>query len=399
MSSQTVNPTTDGPLAGLTVIDFSKFLPGPYCTWLLADLGAEVIRIENPRELAKQRKVFGWDKLTEQENARLRAHDIFTRNKKSVLLDPGSDLCRPAIEQLIQRADILVEDYRPEVMTAMGYGYEAMQALNEKLIYCSVTLCGQTGPYARKPGHDPVALAVTGALSRIGEQTDKPSFPGVPVADLLSGSNAVIGILAAVIARHSTGTGQRVDIAMSDASLALIANVVSRTTDLNNIPPRGMHRADSGIWQTADGKFIVTTDMEPRYWRHFCAAIERPDLAAAQMQREQWTAIKAEIATVMRGKTQAEWLTILEAAGTQFAPVLTIAEALANEHNIERNMVANIAMPDGGQVTHIGCPIHLSATPARPPTPGRAAGADTHSVLSSLGYPDEQINLMLEDTP
>ncbi|RYY34909.1 MAG: CoA transferase, partial [Sphingomonadales bacterium] len=203
-------------LTGLKVVDFSKFLPGPYCTWMLADLGAEIIRIENPRELAKQRKVFGWDKLSDAENARLRAHDILARGKKSVLIDPGSDAGREAIHKLVAEADILVEDYRPGVMASMGYGWPEMAALNPRLIYCSVTLCGQTGPYARKPGHDPVALAIAGALSRMGEDPDRPAFPGVPVADLLSGSNAVIGILAAVIARSSTGKGQQVDIAMSD---------------------------------------------------------------------------------------------------------------------------------------------------------------------------------------
>ena len=245
------------PLSGLKVVDFSKFLPGPYCTWMLADLGAEVIRIENPRELAKQRKVFGWDRLSEEENARLRAHDIFTRGKKSVLLDPGAEACRAAIHDLIAQADILVEDYRPGVMESMGYGWEAMAALNPRLIYCSVTLCGQTGPYARKPGHDPVALAIAGALSRIGEDAERPGFPGVPVADLLSGSNAVIGILSAVIARAATGRGQRVDIAMSDASMALIATVLSRNPDLSRAPPRGMHRADSGIWRTSDITFFA----------------------------------------------------------------------------------------------------------------------------------------------
>lgn len=393
----------NGPLDGLRVVDFSKFLPGPYCTWMLADLGADVIRIENPRELAKQRKVFGWDKLSAAENARLRAHDIFTRGKKSVLLDPGNAAAREAIHDLIRSADILVEDYRPGVMASMGYGYADMQALNPKLIYCSVTLCGQTGPYANKPGHDPVALAIAGALSRMGENPE-PAFPGVPVADLLSGSNAVIGVLAAVIARATTGTGQHVDVAMSDASLALIANVLSRNPDLSKAPGKGMHRADSGIWRTRDNLFIVTTDMEPRYWRLFCDAIDRPDFADRQMDKANWPAMKAEIATVMATKTQAEWLARFSALGTQFAPVLSIAEALDNEHNQARGMVLDLPVPEGGSVRHIGSPIHLSATAAINPTVGRPAGADTQQVLASLGYNDAQISALLnaaslEETP
>lgn len=381
-------------LTGLKVVDFSKFLPGPYCTWMLADLGAEVTRIENPRELAKQRMVFGWDKLSPEENARLRAHDILARGKQSVLIDPGSDAGREAIHRLIAEADILVEDYRPGVMASMGYGWPEMAALNPRLIYCSVTLCGQTGPYASKPGHDPVALAISGALSRIGDDPDRPSFPGVPVADLLSGSNAVIGILAAVIARATTGKGQQVDIAMSDSSLALIANVLSRNTDLAKAPPKGMHRADSGIWRCADGEWLVTTDMEPRYWRIFVETIGLPDLADRQMDRAAWPAMKAQIAEAMATKPRTEWLVILEQAGTQFAPILSIAEALDDPHNLARHMIVDVHAPGGGTIRQLGTPIHLSDTPASPPVAAPAPGADTRSVLAGLGYTPAQIDAL-----
>ncbi len=381
-------------LGGLKVVDFSKFLPGPYCTWMLADLGAEVIRIENPRELAKQRKVFGWDKLSAEENARLRAHDILARNKKSVLIDPGSDAGREAIHKLIADADILVEDYRPGVMASMGYGWPEMAALNPRLIYCSVTLCGQTGPYARKPGHDPIALAVAGALSRIGEDPDRPAFPGVPVADLLSGSNAVIGILSAVIARGATGRGQQVDISMSDSSFALISNVLSRNPDLSKAPPKGMHRADSGLWRCADGQWLVTTDMEPRYWRIFVETVGLPEFADRQMDKAGWPGMKARIAEVMATRPRAEWLAILEEAGTQFAPVLTIAEALEDPHNQARGMVLDLSAPGGGTVRQTGTPIRLSDTPAATPHVARPAGADTREVLAGLGYTQAQIDAL-----
>jgi crotonobetainyl-CoA:carnitine CoA-transferase CaiB-like acyl-CoA transferase len=380
-------------LGGIRIIDFSKFLPGPYCTWLLAEMGAEVIRIENPRELAKQRKVFGWDKLSEEENARLRAQDIFARGKKSVLIDPGSDEGRAAIHRLIAAADVLVEDYRPGVMAAMSYGADEMTALNPRLVYCSISLCGQTGPYARRPGHDPVALAISGALSRIGDDPERPSFPGVPVADLLSGSNGAIAILGALLARGNTGKGQRLDIAMSDASLPLVANVISRNPDLAKAPPKGMHRADSGIWRCADGLHLVTTDMEPRYWRLFVEAIGLPDLAERQMDRTGWPEMKRRIAEVMATRTRAEWLDILAAADTQYAPVLTIAEALDDPHNRARGMAVEVALPGGGTALQIGSPVQLegqgpAGTAASPP------GADTHEVLAALGLSDDQINAL-----
>jgi crotonobetainyl-CoA:carnitine CoA-transferase CaiB-like acyl-CoA transferase len=374
----------NGPLAGIRVVDFSKFLPGPYCTWLLADLGAEVIRIEHPREIAKQAQVFGWDKLPDADRVRIRANDIFARNKRSLLIDPGTEAARPVIEELVRRADVLVEDYRPGVLERMGYGYAAMAAVNPRLIYCSVTLCGQTGPNRDKPGHDPIALAIAGALSRIGEDADRPGFPGVPVADLLSGSNAVIGILSALIARATIGRGQQVDIAMSDSAMALIASTVSRNPDLSKVPPRGRHRADIGIYATADGRFIVTTDMDPRYWRLFCDAKGCPEYAPRQNDPSARAEIRARLEGLFAARPLDHWLKLLEEAGTQFAPVSSIAEALADPHNIARGMAIDVPI-DGGAIRQIGSPIKLSETAAVAPRAARPAGADTDAILKEIG--------------
>ncbi|MES2044462.1 MAG: CaiB/BaiF CoA-transferase family protein [Pseudomonadota bacterium] len=371
-------------LAGIRVVDFSKFLPGPYCTWMLGDLGADIVRIEHPRELAKQAQVFGWDKLDDEARARIRAGDIFARNKRSLMLDPGADDSRPVIEALIARADILVEDYRPGVLEAMGYGYEAMAALNPRLIYCSVTLCGQTGPHRDKPGHDPIALAISGALSRIGDDPERPRSAGVPVADLLTGSNAVIGILAALHARAATGRGQRVDIAMSDSAMALIAPAVSRNPDLSKAPPRGKARADCGIYQTADGKFLATTDMEPRFWQRFCEAMGVPDFAPLQNDAEARPHIVATLAEVFAREPLAHWLALLAEADTQFAAVNSVAEALEDPHNVARGMVLEVDSA-GGTVRHIGSPIKLSATPTVAPRAARVAGSDNDAILSELG--------------
>jgi crotonobetainyl-CoA:carnitine CoA-transferase CaiB-like acyl-CoA transferase len=373
-------------LDGIRVVDFSKFLPGPYCTWLLADLGADVIRIEHPRELAKQAKVFGWDRLSEAERARLRGQDIFARGKRSMLIDPGAEASRAPLEALIRSADVLVEDYRPGVMEAMGFGYAAVAALNPRLVYCSVTLCGQTGPYRDKPGHDPIALAVSGALSRIGEDAARPGSAGVPVADLLSGSNAVIGILAALQARTRTGRGQQVDIAMSDSAMALIAPAISRNPDLSKLPPRGRNRADCGIYRTADGRFIATTDMEPRYWERFCAALGRPDFVALQNDASRRAEIIVWLEAAFAAQPLAHWLTVLAEADTQFAVINSVEEALADPHNRARGMALDVAV-EGGTVRHIGSPIKLSDTPVVTPRPARIAGSDTDAILNELGFP------------
>ena len=372
-------------LDGIRVVDFSKFLPGPYCTWMLADLGADVIRIEHPRELAKQAQVFGWDRLTDAERARIRAGDIFARGKRSLLLDPGAEESRAIIEALIRAADVLVEDYRPGVMDKMGWGYERAAAINPRLVYCSVTLCGQTGPYRDKPGHDPIALAISGAGSRIGEDPARPGSAGVPVADLLTGSNAVIGILAALQARTRTAAGQQIDIAMSDSAMALIAPIVSRNPDLSKAPLRGRQRVDCGIYETADGRFLSVTDMEPRYWRAFCVAMGFPDFADHQNDASRRDAMLAAIAAKVRSEPLDHWLDLLGRAGTQFAAINSVAEALDDPHNRARGMAVDVPV-DGGSVRHIGSPIHLSATPPVPPRPARIAGSDNDDILKELGF-------------
>ncbi|WP_010139508.1 CaiB/BaiF CoA transferase family protein, partial [Oceanicola sp. S124] len=245
-----------GALEGLKVLDFTRFLPGPYCTWLLADMGAEVIRVEHPRELAKQAKVFGWDRLDDATRARMRRRDILARNKRSILADIGDPEAQAMLHALAAQVDVVVEDYRPGVLAKLGLGHEQLMAANPALVTCSLTLCGQTGPYRDRPGHDPIALSVAGVLSRVGEDPDRPSFPGIPAADVTTGTHAAFGILSALRARDRDGLGQHVDIAMSDCAMTLLVGTLSRTDDPTALPPRGQRRADTGLWRCADGKWL-----------------------------------------------------------------------------------------------------------------------------------------------
>ncbi len=367
-----------GALAGIRVLDFSRLLPGPYCTWLLADMGAEVIRVENPRELRKQAQVFGWDKLTPEARAALREGDILARNKRSVMLDIGDPAAQEVLHRLADTVDVVVEDYRPGVLAGLGLGADAMRARNPRLVYASLTLCGQTGPYRDKPGHDPVALAIAGVLSRVGEDAEAPSFPGIPVADVVTGAHAAFAILAALRERDATGQGRHVDVAMSDCAMSMLVNVLSRHPDPATIPPRGTRRADMGIWQTRDGRYLCTTDMEPRYWRIFCESVGRPEFIPLQNDIEARPMIREALSAIFAARTLAEWLEVLGAAGTQFAPVHDIAEALADPHNRARGMVVEVE----GQVQP-GAPVRLGAPP--PHRPGRVPGADTAAVLRDLG--------------
>jgi len=378
-----------GALDGIRIVDFSRFLPGAYASWVAADMGAEVVRIEHPRELAKHAAMFGTGADAEAERRR-RARPSYTRNKQSLLLDPGHPGAAKVLHPLIGGADILIQDYRPGVLASMGLGYEAMAALNPALIYCSVSFAGQTGPLAGRAGHDPAALALAGALSRLNGLPE-PSLPGLQVADVLTGAHTTIAMLLALQARVRTGRGQHVDVAMSDASMALLLVNLGRTDDPEALPPLGRWHPKGGVWACADGAYLCTTDMEPRYWARFCAAIDRPDLAGRQHDTAHHPEIQREIAAIIATRPRDAWVALLEAADTQAQPVLSMAEAIAHPHHRARGMVMDVPLADSAPVTQLGLPFHLSDTPAVPPSPAGAAGADNQALLNGLGFSPEEI--------
>lgn len=371
-------------LKSLTVLDFSRFLPGAYFGWLAGDMGADVIRIEHPRELAKAAAMFGKDADEEVERLN-RARPTYHRNKRSLLLNPGHPQAAPVLRAMIERADILVEDYRPGVMAAMGLGHEAVARINPRLIYASVSFAGQTGPLAGRAGHDPAALALAGALSRLNG-TATPSLPGAQVADVLAGTHAAIAILMALQARAASAKGQHVDVAMTDAAMPLLMVALGRAGDPDEIGfPDGRWHPKGGVWQCADGTWLCTTDMEPRYWARFCAAVGRPDYAAMQFDTGSHRAIHDDLAALFATQDRDHWLALLEAADTQAMPILTAGEALRHPHAQARAM--HVTLPVGsGAVEQIGTPFHLSANP---PIDHRAAplpGADNDMILTELGF-------------
>ncbi|WP_417668291.1 CaiB/BaiF CoA transferase family protein [Roseibium sp.] len=384
-----------GVLGGLRVLDFSRFLPGPYCTWLLADQGAEVIRVEHPRELKKQAKVFGWDKLDPEQRARQRARDILARGKKSLLLDIGNDSARTALLKLAATVDVVVEDYRPGVLESLGLGYGDLSRDNPGLVYTSLTLCGQTGPYRDKPGHDPVALSLSGVLSRTGEDPAAPSLMGVAAADVTTGSHAAFATLAAVMHARATGKGQHVDVAMADCSFSLVANLLSRYENPEGAPPRGTRRTDLGLWQCADGKWLCTTDMEPRYWEAFCTAMGKPEFIPWQLRTDKAPEIRTALAQIFETQPRSHWLRLLEAAGTQFAPVNSVSEALQDPHFRARGMVIEVEAPDGKALRQIGAPVRLAN--AQHPTSAVMPGTHNAQVLSGIGMSATEVAALDED--
>lgn len=376
-------------LAGLKIVDFSRFLPGAYVSWIAGDLGADVIRIEHPRELAKQAAMFG-SAIDPIAAARAWARPTYHRNKRSLLINPGSAAARVVIHRLIAGADILIEDYRPGVLAAMGYSYDAMSALNPRLVYCSVSFAGQTGPLADRAGHDPAALALSGSLSRFNG-LPAPAMPGLQVADVLAGTHATIATLAALQARERTGTGQHVDVAMSDASMPLLMVTLGRTDDPATLtPPTGAWHPKGGVWECADGGWICTTDMEPAYWLRFCAAIGRPDFAPLRMEVAAHPAMADELKAVFLTRSRDDWVALLADAGTQAMPVLSVTEALDHPHNRARGMAVDVDGPGGERIRQIGTPFHMSATPPVPPRLASMPGSDNAAIFAELGLgPDD----------
>jgi crotonobetainyl-CoA:carnitine CoA-transferase CaiB-like acyl-CoA transferase len=323
--------------------------------------------------------------------SRRRARPSYTRNKRSLLINPGAEASRPVLAKLIAGADVLIEDYRPGVMAGMGYGFEAMAARNPRLVYLSVSFAGQTGPYAGRAGHDPLALALAGALARLNG-LPAPSLPGLQVADVLTGAHATIALLLALQARAQSGRGEHVDVAMSDAAMPLLLVSMGRHDDLGELPEPGAWHPKGGVWECADGGFLCTTDMEPAYWRRFCAAIGKPELADRQHDAAAHPAMQAEIAAVLRTRPRDAWFALLSDAETQAMPVYGPAEALAHPHNRARGMVVEV--PLSGQdrpLTQLGLPFTFSETAAVPPRAAGMAGADNAAILAELGFDPDQL--------
>ena len=358
------------PLTGLRVLDLSRQLPGPFCSTLLADLGADVLLVTAPGD------PFGV------------GSPFLARNTRSLILDLKCAAGREVFGRLVARADVLLEGFRPGVTARLGIDYPTLRARNPRLVYCSITGYGQDGPYRDRVGHDINYLAQAGVLEYIGEPGRPPVIPGVQIADLGGGAlMALGGILAALLARERTGEGQHVDIAMLDGAFAWNAYQLLLAQLGQGPPARGTAQVTGGwpcyaVYETRDGRHLTIGAYEPHFWATLCRHFGREDLIA-----QQWAEGAARdeafafFRATFRQKTLAEWTAELAPLEICFAPVLTVTEALGDPQLRHRGMVVELA----GQ-TMPGPPIKLSATPAEIRTPPPAPGEHTEQVLTELGF-------------
>ncbi|HEX6322737.1 MAG TPA: CoA transferase [Vicinamibacterales bacterium] len=378
------------PLDGLTVLDFSRVLSGPYCTMLLADMGARVIKIEQPGRGDDTRH---WGPpFVGGESAYFLS---VNRNKESVALDFKQPASRPVIDALLSRADVLVENFRAGAMERAGLGYETVRERHPRLIYCSITGYGQTGPRAREAGYDAVTQAESGLMSITGPEGGEAVRLGVAIADIVAGMYAAQGVLLALVARQRTGRGQLVDIGMLDAAASVLTYQASAyfatgapNTRLGNRHPS---IAPYNTFATADGVLVLAVGNDDQ-WQRFCRVADLPEAAADARYRtnagrvEHYTELEPVLKTAMARRTNAEWIAALREAGVPAGAVRDIGEALADPQIEAREMIARVDHEAQHALRLLGIPVKLSETPGSVRTPPPTLGQHTAAVLRELGF-------------
>jgi alpha-methylacyl-CoA racemase len=387
------------PLAGIKVLDLTKLAPGPFCTMILGDLGADVIKIEEPGPPTGRRAEQAGKAGTEGPGAAFSGSpfNALNRNKKSIGLNLKSGPGKEVFRRMVQRADVLVQEYRPGVAERLGIGYEQMSIRNDRLIYCAITGYGQDGPYRNLVGHDLNYIATAGVLSILGRAGQLPTIPHNLIADYAGGGmHAAIGILAALVARNQTGRGQYVDISMMDGSMALMAQSFASFFANGRLPARGETPLDGAIpnynvYETKDGKIITIGAIEPWFFANLCRALRREDLVEHEYNSARRAEIQESFRAIFRTKTRDEWFEILTKTDVCVGKMNTLDEVEADPQVQARKMIVELDTPEGRKVKQVGISVKLSETPGSIRSLAPILGQHTEEIMHGLGYSDEQL--------
>jgi len=395
-----VKPST-GPLAGLRVLEVTQIMSGPTCGLLLADMGADVIKIE---------KIPGGDDARGYRDPQVGGVSapfmMMNRNKRGLALDLKSPKGRALLLKMVKGADVLVENFRGGTMDKLGLGYEALKAENPGLIYCAITGYGRTGPYADKGGFDLIAQGFAGLMSITGEAGRPPAKSGNAVSDMNAGILAALGILAAYIHKLKTGEGQVVDTSLSDAALQQTYwhAAVWFATQRSPEPTGSAHilTAPYQAFEASDG-WINIGGANQTNWERICDVLDHPEWRedarfATNRDRMAHLDVLVDLMNaVVRKRTRAEWQAAFDAAGVPAGPVHTIGEALSHPQTVARGMVVEVEHPQAGATRAIGCPIHFSASPDRSSTPAPLLGQHTREVLREFDLPEAEIDALVAE--
>lgn len=385
-----------GPLNGLKVLEFIRVPPGAFCTMMLADMGAEVLKIETPRQVAKG--ATGSNAAQE----RRAALQFVNRGKRSIAIDLKQPAGQALLHRLAADADVLVEGFRPGVMKRLGGDYETLHTVNPRLIYCSLSGFGQDGPYRNTPAHDINFLSISGVLNLIGEPDRAPAIPLNLIADYAGASmHGLVGTLLAVLARQRTGRGQFVDVAYLDSTLALLAATPMMQAFLSQgVDSRrgdgmlGGSFPNYAVYETADGRTLAVGCTDPGHWEAFCKTIGLPESSGAHADEAQANGLPAgakraareAVQRVLKQKTREEWLAIFRDIQASVAPLNTVDEAFDDPQVQARQMAVDVVHPRHGSVRQPGIAIKLSGTPGKIRGPAPTLGQHTDDVLRALGY-------------
>lgn len=393
---------SEGALSGLRVLDLTRVLAGPFCTMMMADMGAEVIKIEEAGKGDDTRQMGPF------QNGESAYYMNLNRNKKGVTLNLKHPKGKELFLGLVRRADIVVENYRPGTMEKLGLGYEDLRAVNPRIIYAAISGFGHTGRYRMRPGYDIISQAMSGLMSTTGWPGGEPTRTGTAMGDVLGGLSAAIGILAAVHSRGETGLGQKVDVALVDSCVASLEIINMIYLVEGRVPARIGNRYESTYpydsFRARDGSLVIGTAND-KLWRSLCGAMERPDLA----EDPRFATVKDRVAHHAELKPLIEeWSTALTAdevyarvdgAGVPCAPILSIDQVVADPHIAgDREMFVPVSHPRAGETVITGSHIKLSDTPATIRTPSPALGEHNASVLGELlGLADAELAALADD--
>ncbi len=387
-------------LSDIRVLDLSRLLPGGFCSLLLADFGAEVLKVED----TGMGDYIRWSTPSYEgadDSAKSALFLALNRGKRSMRLNLKEEAGREVLLRLVREYDVLLESFRPGVMERLGIGYETLRDENPRLVYCAITGYGQDGPYTERSGHDMNYLGLGGLLGLTGDADGPPVQPAGQIADLGGGAlMAAFGIMAALRERERSGQGQLVDVSMFDGSLSWLALVAAKYLADGVAPGRGELELAGGLicyrpYACRDG-WVTLGALEPKFWQEWCRGVGREELVEKQFDRPGSDA-HAEVERIFLERTREEWRAFASEHDCCLEPVLGLDEALDSELVQAREMVLKLDQPGAGaDVRLLGVPVKLSRTPGAPAGPGPALGEHTREVLSSLGYSDNEIAALLE---